>query len=61
MRIWMAGRKLAEPLTDGVSCRVKNGTDLAIAIDAAHLSPGLDARVPLFAVLEDVALEATAT
>ena len=36
MRIWMAGRKLAEPLTDGVSCRVKNGTDLAIAIDAAE-------------------------
>lgn len=33
---------------------------LAIAVDAAHLAPRLDARVPLFAVLEHVALEAAA-
>lgn len=32
---------------------------LAVAVDAAHFTPRLDARMPFFAVLENVAFEST--
>lgn len=33
---------------------------LAVAVDASHFAPGLDARMPLLAILEDVAFESAA-